>query len=189
MTIFNRLYFKVQPVFVIFKSLCFDAIEMKRLYFLILTILIVACGRQHSEPITAKTQTIQPINRSSYFVEQIKSNSIKRQNHYTIDSLDVEMLRPLDSTFFKTYFDGLAIDNINDEEISFDKWSRCYFFDYTEVNDQLCFSFKHEDEVGYDNVYHVTFDISSNKILSSDLIAAKEVMVDMATLIFLPITF
>ncbi|MER2997034.1 hypothetical protein [Pontibacter populi] len=145
---------------------------MKQLYFLILIITIVACGGQQSEPITDKTQTIQPSSRSSYFVEQIKSNSIKRQTHYNIDSLDVEKLKPLDSIFFKTYFDGLAIDNIKDEKVIFDKWSRYYFFDYTEVNNLLFFSFIHDDEVGYDNVYHVTFDINSNKILSTDLIAA-----------------
>jgi len=85
---------------------------VKQLYFLILTITIVACGKQRPEAITDKTQTTQSSNRSSYFVEEVKSNSIKRQTHYNIDSLDIEKLKPIDSAFFNLYFDGLAIDNI-----------------------------------------------------------------------------
>lgn len=145
---------------------------MKQLYFFILLTAIAGCGIKQSEPTTAQALTAQQGKRTSYFVEQIKSNSIKRLKHYNIDSLHIHKLKQIDSTFFKTYFNGLAIDNYKDEKIVFDKWSRYYFFDYVELDNLLLFSFIHDDEVGYNNVYHITLESDSNKIISSNLIAA-----------------
>ena len=101
-------------------------------------------------------------------VEVIKSNSLPRQLHFNLDS--VNSLAQIDSIAFKTYFHGIHINNVEDLKLEYDPYSRYYYHDYAVKDDLIFFSIIHNDEVGYNNLYHFIFDTVKGKVVSADLL-------------------
>ncbi|MDX5346731.1 MAG: hypothetical protein LPJ89_07130 [Hymenobacteraceae bacterium] len=141
---------------------------MKIIYTLLVFVVLSSCSNQK-----LKEESFDlPANESLAMpLETIKANSIERKTYYNLDSI-VHELKAVDSTFFKQYFSGLTFSNIKDHKLEFDPYSRYYFFDYKEVEDLALFSIIHNDEVGYDNLYHFTYDKEKNQMLYVDFLAA-----------------
>jgi hypothetical protein len=100
----------------------------------------------------------------------VVDKSILRKTHLNLDSINFNNNR-VDTVILKTYFEGLAVSNIKDFKFEYDPFSRYYYYDYIKKDDLILFSIIHDDENGYDNLYHFIFDRSKSSILSVDLIA------------------
>jgi hypothetical protein len=121
---------------------------------------------------TAKKQTNEKTTEvSSIFpIEYIAQVAPKRQLSYNLGSKDYPNLKRIDSLFFKKWFNNLAANNTK-FKIEFDEYSRYYFFDYQDFDKKFLFSILHNDEVGYNNLFHFTFDKEKKKIVQVDFIA------------------
>lgn len=104
-------------------------------------------------------------------IETIKKVCLERKAHYNLDSLNLFKLKTIDSAFFKKWFDKREISNLKNINITFDKFSRYYFFDFKDFNKLFLFTIIHNDEIGYNYLYHFTFDKEKKKIIQIDLIA------------------
>jgi len=102
----------------------------------------------------------------------IKENSFYRKRHYNLDSVELNRLKPIDTTFFKKYFLGLPLSNLPGSKIEFDPYSRYYFFDYKDLGELVLFTIIHDDEIGYENLYHFTYHRTKDRLLSVDYLAA-----------------
>lgn len=142
---------------------------MKTIYTLLVFVVLSSCSNEK-----LKVESIDaPANKSLALpLEAIMANSIERQSYYNLDSVEVDELKAIDSSFFKQYFLGLPFSNIKDYQVEFDPYSRYYFFDYKDLGDLALFSIIHNDEVGYDNLYHFTYDKEKNQMLHVDFLAA-----------------
>gem|GEM_PF-4098577 len=103
-------------------------------------------------------------------IEYITKVAPKRQLFYNLDLIAYSNLKPIDSIFFKKWFNNLSTHNTK-FKIEFDKYSRYYFFDYQDFNNKFLFSILHNDEVGYDNLFHFTFDKEKKQFVQVDFIA------------------
>lgn len=142
---------------------------MKTRIFLSTIILfaLLACNNKD-----AKQESSSSIDSVEIFpIETIKKLCFERRAHYSLDRLNLSKLKTIDSTFFKKWFDKREIDNLEGENITFDKYSRYYFFDFKEVNKLLLFTIIYNDEIGYNSLYHFTVDKEKKKIIQVDLIA------------------
>lgn len=118
-----------------------------------------------------KTESLILSNKIDIFpIEYIRQVSHVRNYHYNMDSLDLSKLKPIDTTFFKKWFDNVLVYNV-DFKIQFDNYSRYYFFDFKDQDKKFLFSIIHNDEVGFDNLFHFTFDKEKNKIVQVDYIS------------------
>ncbi|MDP3446111.1 MAG: hypothetical protein Q8T08_24890, partial [Ignavibacteria bacterium] len=136
----------------------------------ILTILIfalISCSNKG-----AKQENSTSIDTVETFpIETIKRVCFERKTHYNLDSLNLSKLQIIDSSFFKKWFDKRVIDNIENTNIAFDQNSRYYFFDFKDLDKLFLFSIIYNDEIGYNHLYHFTFDKEKNEINQIDLIA------------------
>ncbi|WP_017734123.1 hypothetical protein [Nafulsella turpanensis] len=101
-------------------------------------------------------------------VEVIKLNAHPRQLHVNLDS--VNSLAQIDSITFKAHFHGIEINNVEDLKLEYDPYSRYYYHDYAIKDNLIFFSIIHNDEVGYNNLYHFIFDTTKGKLVSADLL-------------------
>ncbi|MDD2798160.1 MAG: hypothetical protein PHV20_06160 [Bacteroidales bacterium] len=129
-----------------------------------LSLLLFACANKERVQEQHNTELTFPI-------EEIRNRCIKRQLHYDVNSLNLSDYKPIDSIFFKRWFDRRSINFIKYEPIRFDKYSRYYFFDYKELDKLVLFSIIYNDEIGYTSIYHFTYDKAKNRIVQTDLIA------------------
>lgn len=104
-------------------------------------------------------------------IETIKRVCFERKAHYNLDSLNLSRLKTIDSTFFKKWFDNKKVSNIENTNIKFDRYSRYYFFDFKDLDKLFLFSIVYDDEIGYNSLYHFTFDKEKKEIIQIDLIA------------------
>lgn len=141
---------------------------MKIIYTLIVLVVISSC--------TSEKQNVDSIgtaeNVASFPLQTVKEKFIERKSYFALDSVDLTELVAIDSTFYKRYFLDLPVNNLNDYKLEFDPYSRYYFYDYKDVGDLALFSIIHDDEVGYANLYHFTFDKAKNQLLHVDFLAA-----------------
>lgn len=142
---------------------------MKTIYTLLVFAVLSSCSNEKLKVESIDTPTNVAV---ALPLETIKSNSIERQFYYNLDSVEIDELKLIDSTFFKQYFLGLPFSNIKGYQVEFDPYSRYYFFDYKDLGDLALFSIIHNDEVGYDNLYHFTYDKEKNQMLHVDFLAA-----------------
>ena len=144
-------------------------ISMKKIYTLLVFIVLSSCSNEK-----LKVESVDsPTNESVALpIETIKANSIERKIYYNLDSIQVHELKAVGSSFFKQHFLGLPFSNLKDYQMEFDPYSRYYFFDYKDLGDLALFSIIHNDEVGYDNLYHFTYDKEKNQMLQVDFLAA-----------------
>ena len=128
--------------------------------------MLTSCSNQQE-----KTQSSTSTNQVDTFpIDYVRQVSSDRQAHYNLDSLDLSKLKSIDTMFFKKWFDNISVNNI-DFKIQFDNYSRYFFFDYKDLDKKFLFSIIHDDEVGYDNLFHFTFDKEKSKIVQVDYIA------------------
>lgn len=128
--------------------------------------VLTSCSNQQE-----KTQSSTSTNQVDTFpIDYVRQVSSDRQAHYNLDSLDLSKLKSIDTMFFKKWFDNISVNNI-DFKIQFDNYSRYFFFDYKDLDKKFLFSIIHDDEVGYDNLFHFTFDKEKSKIVQVDYIA------------------
>lgn len=66
--------------------------------------------------------------------------------------------------------DNVLVNNV-DFKIQFDEYSRYYFFDFKDLDKKFLFSIIHNGEVGFNNLFHFTFDKEKNKIVQVDYIS------------------
>lgn len=144
-------------------------LSMKTIYTLLVFVFLSSCSNEKLKEESIDSPTDESV---ALPLETIKANSIERQSYYNLDSVEVDKLKPIDTTFFKQYFLGLPFSNIKDYQVEFDPYSRYYFFDYKDLGDLALFSIIHNDEVGYDNLYHFTYDKENNQMLYVDFLAA-----------------
>jgi hypothetical protein len=103
-------------------------------------------------------------------IDFIRQVSLDRKNHYNLDSLDLSKLKAIDTNFFKKWFDNVSVNNV-DFKIQFDSYSHYYFFDFRDQDKKFLFSIIHDDEVGYYNLFHFTFDKEKDKLVQVDYVA------------------
>ncbi|HEX8549762.1 MAG TPA: hypothetical protein VF691_22570, partial [Cytophagaceae bacterium] len=82
-----------------------------------------------------------------------------------------EIMSPLDTTIVITYFNGLPVSTVKDFTFKFNPYSRYYYLDYAVEDSLFLFSIIHNDEDGYNNLYHGSINARKNKMISLDLIA------------------
>ncbi|ALI98516.1 hypothetical protein [Rufibacter tibetensis] len=143
---------------------------MKRTLTIFLVVIIASCARQQ-ETVIENVETVEKAE-AILPLRVIKKNSIERPTHFNMDSIELEKLKAVDSTFFKSYLAGLEFNNDTDAKVEFDRFSRYYFFDYKELDNFFLFSIIHDDEVGYSILYHFTYDKAVKRISSVDYIGA-----------------
>jgi len=139
---------------------------MKRIFYLLIFTILSSC--------TTEEKKVEKLNSGfvSLPLRPIKENSFNRRRYYNLDSLELNRLKLIDTTFFKEYFLGLPINNLSNSNIEFDPYSRYYFFDYKDIADLVLFTIIHDDEVGYENLYHFTYHRTKNRLLAVDYLAA-----------------
>lgn len=143
---------------------------MKRTLIIFSIIILASCAKQQESALKNKA-TVETA-KAALPLELIRKNSIGRQSYILMDSIELEKLKTVDSTFFKNHLAGLQFNNYPDSKLEFDRYSRYYFFDYRELDDLFLFSIIHDDEVGYSNLYHFTYDKAGKRITSVDFIGA-----------------
>jgi len=139
---------------------------MRNIFYLIILTILAFCTAEEKRLETKENDFV------SIPLRPIKEYSFHRKRYYNLDSLELNRLKLIDTTFYKKYFLGLRLSNLPTELMEFDLYSRYYFFDYKDVGDLALFSIIHDDEVGYENLYHFTYDKSKNRLLSLDYLAA-----------------
>jgi len=141
---------------------------MKTIYTLIVLLIISSC--------TNEKLKVDSIGSSPDVItlplQIIKEKSLERKGYFNLDSVDVNGLVTIDSAFYNRYFLDLSINNLKGEKIEFDPYSRYFFFDYKDTGDLALFSIIHNDEIGYDNLYHFTYDRVKKQLLQVDYLAA-----------------
>ena len=106
-------------------------------------------------------------------IEHIKKNSIKRRLTYTLNTFDFSKLKPIDSLFFKKWFDNRTFSNTTEQKIQFDPYTRYYYFDYKDFDKMFLFSIIQNDEIGYNNLYHFTYDKDRKEFSQIDFISSS----------------
>ena len=138
----------------------------------IILVFIIFISYSCSSDRSQNTNAIASSDVDTFPIDFIKQNSIERRMHYNMDSVHLNKLVLIDSVFFKKCFANRKLDN-SDFTIVFDPFSRYYFFDFKEFETKILFSIIHNDEVGYDNLYHFVFDNKNRKIIQSDFISSN----------------
>ena len=134
---------------------------------IILLFALISCSNKG-----AKQENSTSIDTVETFpIETIKRVCFERKTHYNLDSLNLSKLQIIDSSFFKKWFDKRIVANIENTNIVFDQNSRYYFFDFKDLDKLFLFSIIYNDEIGYNHLYHFTFDKEKNEINQIDLIA------------------
>lgn len=119
-----------------------------------------------------KAVTTESLNDSTTFpIKVVEHKSIPRERHYNLDSIRLVRLKVIDSNFFKQWFDKKPVSNFPNVYLKFDAYSRYYFFDHKNLDSLFLFSLLHNDEIGYNNLYHFTFDKNTKRFVQIDLIA------------------
>ncbi|MBP5983557.1 MAG: hypothetical protein KA734_07535 [Fluviicola sp.] len=118
------------------------------------------------------TNAIEETKPTNFPIEVIINNCEKRKSNYNLDYGFNDKTKLIQSEFFKKYLAKYAIKNINDFKMVYDKYSRYYFFDFVEFDEFVSFTIIHNDEVGYDNYYHYTYDKENDKIIDVVMIAS-----------------
>jgi hypothetical protein len=132
-----------------------------------LTILVLTSCSNRQEKTESSSSTNLVDTLPIDFIRQV---SLDRKYHYNMDSLDLSKLKLIDTTFFKKWFDNVSVNN-DDFKIQFDNYSRYYFFDFKDQDTKFLFSIIHDDEVGYYNLFHFTFDKTKQKIVQADYVS------------------
>jgi hypothetical protein len=140
---------------------------MKTTTILLLTIVIAltSCSNQNekTEELSSTTQV------NTFPIGLVRQNSQERNLIYNLDSLDVSKLIAIDSVFFTKWLENISVNNF-DFKIKFDGFSSYYFFDFIDQSKMFLFSIIQDDENGYRNLFHFTFDKIQNKIMQADFI-------------------
>ncbi len=143
-----------------------NVMKTKAVIFTLTILILISCTNRQE-----KTESSTSTNEVDTFpIDFIRQVSLDRKYHYNIDSLDISKLKTIDTTFFKKWFDNVSINNV-DFKIQFDNYSRYYFFDFKDLDKKFLFSIIHKDEVGYNNLFHFTFDKTKNKIIQADYVS------------------
>ncbi|AFD07875.1 hypothetical protein [Solitalea canadensis] len=136
---------------------------------IILLFVISACSSKNEKASAAKNNAIE----EKFPIDYIRKVSMERRKYYNLDSLDAQTLTPIDSSFFKKWFDKRTVDNDNSNPIKFDLFSRYYFFDFKDAGKTVLFSIIWMDETGYNLFYNITYNKSSEQLERVDLIAVN----------------
>ena len=112
-------------------------------------------------------------NLEEFPIEHIKKNSLKRRLIYKLNDFDFSKLKPIDSLFFKKFLNNLSFSNITEQKIQFDQYTRYYYFDYIDFDKMFLFSIVQNDETGYNNLYHFTFDKDKREFSQIDFISSS----------------
>ncbi len=112
-------------------------------------------------------------NSEDFPIEHIKKNSIKRRLIYKLNDFDFSKLQPIDSVFFDKWFNNRTFSNIPEQKIELDRYTRYYFFDYKDFDKMFLFSIVQNDEIGYNNLYHFTYDKAKKEFSQIDFISSS----------------
>jgi hypothetical protein len=135
---------------------------MRHIFSAALLMLCVACSDQPTRE-----------NGSDDLITAVKKLSRKRISVFELDTMDLERLKRIDSSFFKAHLEGIRINHEPDRQLNFLNAS-WFFFDYCETQELFLFSiasFRAPDEPGegFTDLFHFTVDKVSGKILVADL--------------------
>jgi hypothetical protein len=142
--------------------------KMTAIMFTLTILVLTSCSiRQEKTESSSSTNLVDTLP-----IDFIRQVSLNRKYHYNLDSLDLSNLKLIDSTFFKKWFDNVSVVSANnvDFKIQFNNYSRYYFFDFKDQDRKFLFSIIHDDEVGYYNLFHFTFD-KTKKYFQADYVS------------------
>lgn len=126
----------------------------------------------HYKNSTNSIEETKQTKSTNFPIEEIINNSEKRKSKYNLNYGFIDKTKLIQSEFFKKYLANYSIKNIKDFKMEYDKYSRYYFFDFVEFDKFVSFTIIHDDEVGYDNYYHYTYDKENDKIIDVVMIAS-----------------
>lgn len=140
-------------------------------------LILVGCN-QHSKDVgnvkdvSKNIENHKESKTSQFPIDEVINKSEKRKSKYNIEDKACGECKSIPSDFFKKYLANHTVKNIKDFTLKFDQYSRYYFFDYVVHSDFVLFTIIHDDEDGYDNYYHFTYDQINNKITDVVLVAS-----------------
>jgi hypothetical protein len=136
---------------------------MRLLLFLIFLNILDGCSDNRE----------QTTNTEEFPIDHIKKHSIKRRQLYKLNDFDFSKLQPIDSLFFKKWFNNKTFSNAIGQKIQFDQYTRYYYFDYKDFDKMFLFSIVQNDEIGYNNLYHFTYDKDKREFSQIDFISSS----------------
>lgn len=105
-------------------------------------------------------------------VELIKQKSISRKIVYDLSKFDFSKLKKIDSTLFKSCFEGITIDS--EKTLKYQASNDYFFFDHKDCDSVFFCSIVEYLSDDYEfRVYHLTIDKMQKKIVHGDWIASQ----------------
>ncbi len=145
--------------------------------------ILLGCQENKKETSSDKDHSVQretqtdaqtvATKSTSFPIGVIIENAPKRRSNYELKfdfDYPVKLIKP---GFFEKYLANYPIKNIKNFSIEFDRSSRYYFFDFVEFEEFVLFTIMHNDEIGYNNFYHYTYDKKTDKITHVVMIASE----------------
>jgi len=104
--------------------------------------------------------------KETFPIDIVLKNSFKQQDKLNLgDRLNLEKYKPIDTTFLKKWFQGMSIPELDNKKLEYDHFSQWYFIDHRIIDDKIIFSILNSDEVGFVDLYYLSYDTLNKKIL------------------------
>jgi len=153
------------PALVILSAVsCYIMRPKQTILFLLLSVL-TACSNTGQNEALPSTDSVQ-----EFPTDFIKKVCSERKDEFRLVNVDFKKLNPIDSSFYKKWFDNKKVNNVKDFILTFDKYTSYYFYDFKDLDKKLLFSIINDDEIGYYHLFHFTFDKEKKQFTQIDYI-------------------
>jgi hypothetical protein len=125
---------------------------MKQFSILIFLFTLFSCGEKKTE--------------DNFPIDIVLKKSVGHKDKLELgDRLNLNDYKTIDTTFFKKWFEGLTIPELDNRKLAYDHFSQWYYVDHRKIGEKIIFSILNSDEVGFLDLYYLTYDISEKKII------------------------